>query len=61
MQDRGRYLGMISVSRFGEILLLWQKVTRLWQIFDGLFLMLNLLKQMCDIMGQFSLLQMAKY
>ena len=27
-----------SVTRFGEILPLWQKFTSLWQIFDGLFL-----------------------
>ena len=27
-----------SVTRFGEILPLWQKFTSLWQIFNGLFL-----------------------
>ena len=43
-----------SVTRFGEILPLWQKFTSIWQIFDSLFLfgkMLSTLWQMCDIIG----------
>ena len=39
--DRPRKVGFCSVSsvtRFGEILQLWQKFTSLWQFFDGLFL-----------------------
>ena len=43
-----------SVTRFGEILPLWQKFTSLWQFFDSLFLfwqMLSLLWQICDING----------
>ena len=41
------------VTRFGEILPLWQKFTSLRQIFDSFFCgkMLSLLGQICDIIG----------
>ena len=40
---------MGSVTRFGEISPLWQKLTSLWQIFDSLFL--SWLWLICDIIG----------
>ena len=49
-----KFCQKISMTRFGEILPLWQKFTSLWQKFDSLFLfgkMLSLLWQICDIVG----------
>ena len=40
---------MGSVTRFGEISPLWQKLTSLWQIFDSLFP--SWLWLICDIIG----------